>query len=193
MKQSFYSILLTSLILFYSFLSQAEINTMEDVHLLAQIHSVKDAEAITGHSIKLESEGMGKILEKLRPEDEVLLKGYVTYQPERSDTKINMNPVFHVQSIHPVSLKRLGITAQKIEEPNLTFTTAQMKGTGTIPISEEVASAMTLTASVLLVQNLTNNGGTQTMKADLERATFLSAGALATGYFIWKQIQSSRK
>ena len=166
---------------------------MEDVHLLAQIHSVKDAEAITGHSIKLESEGMGKILEKLRPEDEVLLKGYVTYQPERSDTKINMNPVFHVQSIHPVSLKRLGITAQKIEEPNLTFTTAQMKGTGTIPISEEVASAMTLTASVLLVQNLTNNGGTQTMKADLERATFLSAGALATGYFIWKQIQSSRK
>ncbi len=184
---------LSLILLFTSFLSLAAPNAMEDVHVLARIHSIKEAEALTGHAIELENKGMSEVLTKLKPEDEVLLKGYVTYKPQRSDTKINMNPVFHVQSIHPVSLKRLGVTAQKVEEPNLTFTAASYKGPATIPVSAEVAGSITLTASVLMLQNLTNAGGSQPMKADLERATFLSAGALATGYFIWKQIQSSKK
>lgn len=193
MKQLTGKILLICILLLSSFLVRAEESRMENVHVLARIHSIKEAEALTGHAIELENDGLSEILQKIKPEDEVILKGFVTYHPDRNDTKIEMNPVFHIQSIHPVSLKRLGITNEKVEEPGLVFSTTSYKGPGTIPVSAEVAGAMTMTASILLLQNLSATSGTQPVKADLERAIFISAGALATGYFIWKQIQSSRK
>jgi hypothetical protein len=193
MKYLLSRFLVTCLLVLSSLHCLAETNSMEDIQILARVHSIKEAEALTGHAIELEDEGLSDILQKIKPEDEVILKGYMTYRPDKSDTKINMNPVFHIQSIHPVSLKRLGITQQTVEEPNLIFTTTAPKGPATIPVSAEVAGAMTMTASILLLQDLTTSGATQPMKADIEKATFLSAGALATGYFIWKQIKSPKK
>ncbi len=188
MKKLTSKILVLCLLLLSSIWSRADTSRMENVHVLARIHSIKEAETLTGNAIQLENDGLSEILQKLKPEDEVLLKGFVTYQPEKNDTQINMHPVFHIQSIHPVSLKRLGITQEKIAEPSLTFTTASAKGPLTIPVSTAVASSITMTASILLLQNLTYAESTQPLKSDLQKATFLSAGILATGYFIWKQI-----
>lgn len=173
-------------------LVKAETGTFDDVHVLARIQSIREGGSIEGHAIQLENAELKDTLKKLRPDDEVLLKGYISYSPVKHDTKMAMNPVFHIQSIQPVSLKAIGISEDKITEPPQTITMSQPKTPGAITISPEVASAMTMTASVLMLQDLTSPQS-PTLTNDIQKVTFLSAGVLATGYFIWKQLKASKK
>ncbi len=189
-----YSVKVLALIVFV--LSTTFVNAQsakfEDVHVLARIHSIKETSTFDGHAIELENAGLTEVLKKLGPDDEVLLKGYVSYRPEKKDTRMEMNPVFHIQSIHPVSLKELGISNEKITEPSRVFTTKNIAAPATIKVTPEVATAMTMTASLLMLQNLTASPSTP-VQNQIQQATFLSAGVLATGYFIWKQLNDSKK
>ncbi len=164
----------------------------EDVHVLARIHSIHNTRVLNGYAIEFENSGVSESLKKLAPDDEVLLKGHITYRPVKSDTRMEMNPVFHIDSIHPVSLKELGLAKDRIAEPSRTFTTTKIATPVTIAVTPEVAGAMTMTASFLMLQNLTSAQSPQT-NSQIQQATFLSAGVLATGYFIWKQLRESKE
>lgn len=166
----------------------------QEVNILAKVHSVKEAKTQQGIAIELENAGLSEMLSKLSPDDEVLLKGEVRYDPVRVDGKINMNPKFRIKSIHPVSLKELGVTAYKVQDPPLNFTSEELNNPrGTIHVTPEVASAITITAAVLLIQDLGGSAETQPTKHEIDRATFLSAGVLATGLFIWEMISKKKK
>ena len=167
---------------------RAQDEGFEDVSLLARIHSIKDVEALSGYAVKLEQEGLAKVLSDLEPNDEVLLKGSVRYHPVTLDSKTEMRPTFHINKIIPVSLKRLGKSEFKIAEPKLVFSLAEPRGPKGIAVNEKVATAITLTATVLLMQNLTStsSGGP---REEIQSRILFGAGALATGTFIWEQIQ----
>lgn len=185
--------LIACLFILSSFLVWGESPQNLEVHVLVKVHSVKDAEAQLGVAIELENAGLSKMLSGLAPDDEVLLKGHVTYHQTNSDGQILMNPKFHIESIHPVSLKRLGVTAVPVQEPRMTFSSAPYPGPKSLQVSPEVAGAITFTASALMLQNLTGMAESQPLKYEIDRAMFFSAGVLATGYFIWKQISEKKK
>lgn len=170
-------------------LVSAQNDGFEEVTLLARIHSVKDVEALSGYAAKLEQEGLSKILTKLEPEDEVILKGSIKYNPVTMDSKTEMRPTFYIEKIIPVSLKRLGKSDFKIADPKLHFSLKEVEGPTTFPVSGKVASAITLTASVLLMQSLTHGAGGSNPQEQLQSQLFFGAGALATGLYIWEQIQ----
>ena len=173
-----------------SFLARSESNAFEDVTILARIHSVKDVEAISGYAVSLEQEGLAQILTELKPEDEVLLKGRIRYRPVTADTKTEMRPEFIITKIAPVSLKRLGESEFQVAEPKIVFSLAEPRGPKTIPVSGKVASAITLTAAVLLMQNLSSEHSGKGPREKLQSEVFFGAGALATGTFIWEQLKS---
>lgn len=193
MNNLFTKLLVACLFILSSFLVRGEPPVSQEAHVLVKVHSVKEAETQLGVAIELENEGLSQILSGLSPDDEVLLKGEVTYHPTRSDGAIFMSPKFRIKSIHPVSLKRLGVTNVKVQDPPMLFSSQNSPGLKTIHVSPEVAGAMTLTASVLLLQDLSGSASTQPLKHQIDQATFLSAGALATGYFIWKQLTEKKK
>lgn len=179
--------LIIATLILTSFMAHAMDEGFEDVTLLARIHSLKDVEKISGYAAVLEEEGLNKILQGLEKDDEVLLKGSIRYHPVTMDNKTEMRPTFHINKIVPVSLKRLGKLDLEIAEPKLVFSLDEPRAPKTIPVSGKVATAMTLTASILLLQNLTS-GQSDGPRQKLESQVLFGAGALATGSFIWDQI-----
>ena len=176
-----------------SFIVRAQTPLNEEVYVLVKIHSVKDAETQLGLPIVFENQEHSKKLLSLSPDDEVLLKGHLTYHQTKSDGKLTMSTKFHIESIHPISLKRLGITEVPSMEPRMTFTSKVYPGPEGLQVSPEIAGAITFTASALLLQNLSETANTQPLKYQMDRAMFISTGVLATGYFIWKQISEKKK
>lgn len=172
-----------------TFLVGAQNDGFEEVTLLARIHSVKDVEALSGYAVKLEQEGLSEILTKLEPEDEVILKGSIRYNPVTVDNKTEMRPKFYIEKIIPVSLKRLGKDDFKIADPKILFSLKEKEGPKTFPVSGKVATAITLTASVLLMQSLSHGAGGSNPQEQLQSQLLFGAGALATGLYIWEQIQ----
>ncbi len=180
-------------LLLSSYYVKAQTEGFDDVTVLARIHSVKDAEALTGYAISLEEENLTKVLSGLGPDDEVLLKGNIRYNPVTKDNKTEMHPTFYVNKIVPVSLKKLGEGKFQVTDPKIVFAINKSPSKPLeIPISGKVAGAMTLTASVLMMQNLALSGSQRTIKDQLEMNIFFTTGVLATGLFIWEQLQKTK-
>lgn len=175
-----------------SVMVKARTDGFDDVTLLARIQSVKEAEAQSGYAVKLEQDGLEHVLSHLEPEDEVLLKGSIRYVPVTHDNKTNMRPTFFISKIIPVSLKRIGESEFKVAEPELVFSLPDKQATRGFPVSAQVASSITLTATILLMQNLATSGPARGPREDLQAQVLLGSGVLATGIFIWEQFQSGR-
>jgi hypothetical protein len=107
-----------------------------------------------------------------------------------SEGQKNLKPVFLIESIHPISLQRLGqIDLKEIDQEIHIKPIEYDPKKGSIPVTSNVASAITITAGVLLLQNLTPPDQGFTQNKDLNTGLIFSAGALATGLFIYDQIK----
>lgn len=188
-------------LLFFVLTQHAFADSPTEVSFFAKIHTVgQDVSVVRtneGDTITsvLGSKKLKQDIEKLLPGDEALLKGYITYRSASVDGHRKLTPLFIIESISPVSLSRLGkskkldlndIAALKIPSP---------KGYSplTIPVTTELASAITLTTSMLLMQNLTASASQPNTKQQINTGLFLFSGALATGYFIYEQLKGSLK
>lgn len=184
--------LMTLLTLFVSgaLLAAADMPNMDNVQVLVRIHSIKDAQAATGYAIELDNQSLGDVLKSLKPNDEVILSGSIKYHPVTRDNHTELNPTFIIKSIRPISLERIGKIETRIDEPPMLFATLDFVPKS-ISISENVASAMTMTASVLLLKDLAaaHQSQSNSMQNKVNTGVLFSAGALATGLFVWEQLQ----
>jgi hypothetical protein len=198
MKKNLFIIVLIISTFLSTALAQTE--SSPEIEVLAKIQT-------TGHAIKLirlserdvipsllKNKELEKVISQMRPDEDALVKGHITYQATTIEGQAKLEPIFIIESIHPVSLKLLG----KIKPPddnelaNNIFRSPDKKyAPFSIPVTTEVASALTLTTSVLLLQSLTASANQPQVEQQLNTGLFLFAGALATGVFIYDQIKSN--
>lgn len=176
-------------------------DSSSEVSFFAKIHSsgqdIRVVRTIEGDTITsiLGTKQLKQEIEKLLPGDEALLKGYITYRSASIDGHTKLTPIFVVESINPVSLRRLG-KSQKLDFNDmaaLKMPESKSYSPLTIPVTTELASAITLTTSMLLMQNLTASATQPDTKQQINSGLFLFSGALATGYFIYEQLKGSLK
>jgi hypothetical protein len=163
----------------------------------------------TGHSVKLIrlSEGdtipsllydqkLEEIISRMEPEGEALVKGHITYHATTLEGQAKLEPIFIIESINPISLKLIGkikapddneLASALFRSPNKSYAPFA------IPVSTEVASAITMTSAVLLMQSLAANPNQQETQQQMNTGLFLFAGVLATSVFIYDQIKSKHK
>ncbi|MGE3611279.1 MAG: hypothetical protein AB7I27_16925 [Bacteriovoracaceae bacterium] len=171
----------------------------EDVHLLAKIKSVnhkievtKDGQA-TPVLFKLKSQDLEKSIKNLRPEDEALLIGELNYESVGKDSK-KLEPIFLIKEIHPVSLERLGLKEYQIQDPKVVFKSFEPENQPkSIKVSPEIATTLVLTGSILLLRSNSNTQVEAPFRSTIQNSLIFSAGALATGLFIWDQIKLKKK
>lgn len=161
----------------------------DDVTIVARIHSLKEAQDTLHYPVVLENDSLSSVLQKLDPSDEVIMKGRIEYHPVTQEGRKEMNPTFHVEKIVPLSLQKIGRIELVPVERKITFTTPVPYSPKTLPVSGKVATAITLTASVLLVKELSGNQTTQPVQDNINTGLIFSAGALATGVYLWEQLK----
>lgn len=193
------TILLILSLLFTFTLAASDPKDHQEVRLLTKIKSKgnhiliqrPDGAAITGH---LEKKELEKSLAELEPGDDALIEGYISYESIMIEGSKSIRPKFTVTSIHPISLKRLGkVDMKEVERfmpQDLSPLSFEPKA---IPLSSKAINAMLLTASVLTVQSLTTSDSTPQGAQNINTALFFSAGAIATGVFIYEQIVNKAK
>lgn len=162
---------------------------MEEVKVLLKIHSIAEAEKMIGHPIVVENIALKQELKKLGPGDEVLLKGFLEYYPVSNEGNKILHPTFHLQSIHPISLARLGEIEQVVNAPIINLKTQTYETNPLFRTTPEVTNSLILTASILLFQNIsTAPDSSNKVTSSLNSGLILSAGLLATSYFLWEQL-----
>jgi hypothetical protein len=131
----------------------------------------------------------------LKDGTEAVMKGHLTYEMMGGNESRQLRPYFVIDEIHPVSLSELGTAAGKVESKSFVpkeisyYTYTEPK----LVVSTEVASAITLTTSLLLMEELTAGSGDTSARRDMRRALFLSTGGMATLLFIYDQFRGNTK
>lgn len=132
-----------------------------------------------------------KKIAELSSGEEAVVKGHITYDTRTADGTVKFRPVFLVTSITPVSLTKL--RAGKVDSIDPAFNLHEHKDFSplTIPVTTEVASSLTLTTALLLMQSLTASSDPQG-RQQINQGIIIFAGALATGSFIIDQIRGQK-
>lgn len=139
------------------------------------------------------NEKMKKILSEIKDGSEAIIEGHISYEPISSDNGQQFRPFFVIDSIHPISLSELGADARKVQiDTLLPIHSRPIYSPPFIPVSSEVATALTLTTSFLLLESLSNVHNTN-VHSDTNKALFVSAGAMATVLFIYEQVKGDKK
>lgn len=170
---------------------------VEDVRIIARIKQIDQKSIVLDNthnvSTSLEDKNLQKEVSTLKAGDEALITGKIYTQSKTIEGKTVFNQVLVIESIRPISLKELGKVKLKEEEMQVKFHPhIQDTFPKTIPLSSDVANAITLTASVLLLESLSSTGNEATMRRDLNKGLIFSAGALATGLFIYEQLKGKK-
>jgi hypothetical protein len=172
----------------------------QEIKLIARIKSmgnkvelVKDQKSAPIMT-ELAKPELKKIIDSLETGDEALIEGHLRYRPKGIETE-TMPAVFVISSIRPISLKRLGHMEGKfIEEPKeLMLTDKAPFAPKSIPVSGELIGAITFTASLLMLQDLTSSQASSNPQHQLNSGLIFSAGSLATGLLIYEQISGKKK
>lgn len=144
----------------------------------------------TGHiPMRIKDTDLEKKLKDFDPTDEVLLEGYLSQESSMSGDSRKFTTVFIVESIKPVSLKRLGkMDNFKVEERPVTFRLASGYAPGSLKVSGGTVGAMVITASVLLLKGLAASPKESPLRRQLETGLIFSAGALATGAQVYEDL-----
>lgn len=177
-------------LLFALFFSLTALATApEKVTVVIRIQSMK--EGSLGHALRIKDKKTQEQFNSLSSEEEVLLQGYVEYEQQKRDGTISIQPTFIVESIKPVSLKKLGKMEDfKVEEKTVSFKLEpapyQPRG---FQASPQVTGAITITAAVLLLRSLTAPKNEPQVLKEGNNGILFSAGALATGVFVWDQVK----
>lgn len=166
----------------------------EEIRIFARIKEIKNSSVIfkTENSVAtgMKDEKLKKDLASISPGDEALIIGKIRYQPKTIENRTTFTPILIIESIRPISLKSLGKVKFKEEDIHTNFYPMLVSySPKSIPLSSDAASAITLTAAVLLMSSLTATGNEIETKQALNQGIIFSAGALATGLFIYDQLK----
>jgi hypothetical protein len=161
----------------------------------------------TAHTLKIRPSGAGtsipavgyseevsKKISKLEDGSEAVIDGYIRYSYHKTEGTHHSQPFIMINDIHPVSLKQLGVGPEPLITDQLPIRSLKSEYIPpTIPITTEVASAMTLTTSLLLMNELTSTNTSYSLDKDLRTTLFLSTGLIATIVLIYDQIQGKNR
>jgi hypothetical protein len=197
MKNKFLFLFITQILLATSFSTMANAPESEEIEVIARIQTQGSGIKVTrseGNDVipsLLQNDQLKEMISALKPGDEAIIKGRITYQPSTVESQTSYRPIFIITSIRPISLKRLGFAErEKLNEDTQIYSKIDdyQHRYISFPISTEIASAVTLTSAALLMSSLsasTTQPGTVTQ---INSGLILFAGALATGVFIFEQI-----
>jgi hypothetical protein len=191
---------LTILFLLSPFLTPLEAREPhENIKIFARIKqtgkNIRIIKENTNQSVKgsLKNHSINEELSRLQSGDEALIEGYISYEIDNRESNKKLKPVFIIESIKPISLKKLGKFETKIQEREIHIQEAtEQSRQGGIPVTGEVASAITMTASLLLLENLAAEKQTPAYQQNMTPGLIFSAGALATGLFIYEQMKGKK-
>ena len=171
--------------------------SLPDIEILGRI-KIKDdrIEFIPKSEEKLipsisQNQNIRDVILNLEPEDETFVKGHVVYQRLEFDGSNHLKPVFVIESVKPISLRRIGDIGNIQDFPQKSQDMVLRPNEfspWTIPVTTEVASAITMTSAMLLIQSLTASPLRPEGIQQMQRGLILSAGALMTGALIYEQI-----
>ncbi len=131
-------------------------------------------------------------MSQLENGSEAIVEGKINYQFTRIEGSHYSHPYFVISKIIPISLKALGAAEYpKVESLKNLSPQKTEYIPPTIPLTTEVASAITLTTSVLLMNELTSSQ-TSSFNKDLNATLFLTTGIFATILFIYEQIEGKK-
>lgn len=181
-------------------LTHANTSAFDEITVIGRLEghgdSLKVIRTVEGDALQgmFEKKQIEKDLSSLQKGEEVLLKGYVTYPHYPLEGVRLPRPIFVIQSVQPISLERLGkMDDLNISEPLTLPVRRPSYAPMAIPVSAEVASSLTLTSSILLLQSLTAGPNDPQLRQQLNSGIIIFAGALATGLFIYEQISAKPK
>lgn len=142
---------------------------------------------------RIKDKKVQEVIEQLNSGSEAFIEGHIEYEYVGSDNSGSMHPYFVIEAIHPVSLKEIG----EIGNINLASARQDIFSSAayaplTIPVTAEVASAMTMTTGFLLMESLANSGD-PAGRRDMTKALIISSGMMATLLFIYEQIEGKTK
>ena len=142
---------------------------------------------VTAHLSASHLEG---VISGLLPGDEVMADGHMEYVTSYSDSRITYTPIFVIEKLTPISLKRLALAQERLPEPQLNQYTIKPRdyAPGSITTSAQVTSSLILTASVLLFQSLVAPRTGTDLRQDINSGLTLFAGTLATGVFLFDDL-----
>jgi hypothetical protein len=188
--------------LFFFIFSAAKIEAVsqEEVRVLARIHSHKGAlelQTVPQHRtvpFRLKNKKFEKVMKDLRPNQEVILSGYITQETIKDPEHAQVRSLFVVSEIRPISLQELGrLQDFKPEEKLVTLKLQPDYAPKSIPVSGKTAAAITITASILLLKSLANSSNMTSLGKELENTLIFSAGALTTGSQVLEDLNKSDK
>lgn len=130
----------------------------------------------------------------LSPGDEVMVEGHIHQEFKNSGDVQTIKSFLIIDSIHGVSLNELGkIEMPALDQDNKLYSSVSTYSPSQIPVSTEVASALTMTASMLLLENLSSGPATDPEgRRQVRQAVLLSSGLMASIIFIYEQIKSGK-
>ena len=131
----------------------------------------------------------------LKTGDEAVVVGHITYHPTGGLETRKLSPFFVIEEIHPVSLSELGTASTKgVADPQVALNLQKPYEPLRLPVTTEVASAMTLTGAMLLMNALTTDQASDPQgRQDQRTAMIISAGTIATIVFLYDQLTGKTK
>jgi len=133
-------------------------------------------------------------LADLKAGDEVMVEGRIHQEIQNSGDLQTLKSYLIIDSIHAVSLKQLG-SMEKTDLPqdNKIYSSIVTYSPSQIPVSAEVATAMTMTTGMLLLENLSSSASTDPDgRRQVRQAVLLSTGLMASIIFIYEQIKTGK-
>lgn len=184
---------ITLLILLFSHVTLASVTA--DLRVIGRLHNEHNGltlvRSLDGKPIPsvLHDQSLKKYINSLLPGDDVVVEGNITYITSYDEDGSQLEPVFVITSLRPISLSRLGDgPAFPVDEHLPGKITGKTYSPMVIPVTTEVASAMTLTTSLLFMQSLSASATDPEVRQELNSGLIFFAGALATGVFIFEQV-----
>lgn len=139
------------------------------------------------------NEEVSSTMKLLKDGDEVMIEGRIHQETITYGESSRINSYLIIDKIHKVSLAELGNIKFQIPESTLSFESRPYSPVA-IPVTAEVATAMTMTTSMLLLQDLSSSGNTDPQgRQQIRQSIMLSAGLMATIIFLYEQINGSTK
>ena len=180
------------------FLIQSAFSSEDTIRALIRIEKKQHHLQITatpqGASLPtvFSSKEVRKKMNQLEDGTEAIVEGNINYEFSRIEGSNYSRPYLVISKIMPISLKALGNVDNTKIESHLNIAPQKSEYIPpTIPITTEVASAITVTTSVLLMNELTSSQSSSLNK-DLTASLFLTTGIFATILFIYEQIEGKK-
>lgn len=133
------------------------------------------------------------VMGSLKEGDEVIIEGRIHQETISYGESKRIHSYLIIDKINKVSLAELGNINFKVPEPKLSLHERPFSPVA-IPVTAEVASAMTLTTSMLLLENLSSSSAADPEgRRQVRQSIMISAGLMATVLFIYEQLNGSSK